>query len=95
METLVKRLMEVHTGPQRRPNSPIVTRWSLILESYRRIQEVVVENARVMARTNIQLLAINNTTLILWQVIFVFLCYFLCYFYFIYVIEAYDFTGVL
>ena len=31
-----------------------------------RSQEVVVENARVMARTNIQLLAINNATLILW-----------------------------
>jgi hypothetical protein len=66
MEAVVKRLMDVHTGPQRRPNLPTVTRWSLILESYRRIQDVVVENARVMARTNIQLLAINNTTLMLW-----------------------------
>lgn len=66
MEAVIRRLMQLHTGPQRRQNSPTLTRWSLILASYTKISDVVLDNPRVMAMTAIQLLAINNTTLLLW-----------------------------
>ncbi|XP_048743322.2 uncharacterized protein LOC125656781 [Ostrea edulis] len=67
MEAVIRRLMQLHTGPQRRQNSPTLTRWSLILASYTKISDVVLDNPRVMAMTAIQLLAINNTTLLLWD----------------------------
>ncbi|XP_062605331.1 uncharacterized protein LOC134267127 [Saccostrea cucullata] len=67
MEMLVRRLMEVHTGPVKRANQQTLSRWSLILTSYNRIREVVTEDPRVSALTSIQLLPLNQTTLILWD----------------------------
>ena len=66
METLVRRLMEIHPGPVKRKDAPAQTRWSLVLSSYSRIREVVMEDGRVMALTDLMLLAINQTTLTLW-----------------------------
>ena len=66
MDTLVRRLMEIHPGPVKRKDAPAQTRWSLVLSSYSRIREVVMEDGRVMALTGLMLLAINQTTLTLW-----------------------------
>ncbi|XP_065939336.1 uncharacterized protein [Magallana gigas] len=67
MEALVKRLTEVYPSAIRRPDAPTITRWSLIQAAYNRIREVVMEDPRVSALTGIQLLPLNQATLILWD----------------------------
>lgn len=66
MEALVKRLTELYPSAIRRPGAPTITRWSLIQAAYNRIREVVMEDPRVSALTGIQLLPLNQATLILW-----------------------------
>lgn len=66
MEALVRRLTEIYPSAVRRPSVPTITRWSLIMAAYNRIREVVMEDPRVSALTGIQLLPLNQATLILW-----------------------------
>nr|XP_034304497.1 uncharacterized protein LOC105331633 [Crassostrea gigas] len=67
MEALVKRLTELYPSAIRRPGTPTITRWSLIQAAYNRIREVVMEDPRVSDLTGIQLLPLNQATLILWD----------------------------
>ena len=62
-------MMEIHPGPVKRKDVPAQTRWSLVLSSYSRIREVVMEDGRLMDLTGLMLLTIKQTTLTLWCVI--------------------------
>ncbi|CAC5390844.1 unnamed protein product [Mytilus coruscus] len=64
MEEVIKCLLERYPTPQKRPKGTL-TRWTLILNGYDRIRRAVIDN-RVMTLTALQLLAINNTTLVSW-----------------------------
>lgn len=63
----MKRLTELYPSAIRRPGTPTITRWSLIQAAYNRIREVVMEDPTVSALTGIQLLPLNQATLILWD----------------------------
>ena len=43
------------------------TRWNLIIDAYQHIRDGVIDNARIMRETNIQLYPVNVTTLIQWH----------------------------
>lgn len=61
------KLCEIFPSPQ--TNQGITTtRWSLVCRAYKKIRDTVLNNARVMEETNIQLAEINNTTLSQWYV---------------------------
>lgn len=63
----MKRLTELYPSAIRRPGTPTITRWSLIQAAYNRIREVVMEDPTISALTGIQLLPLNQATLILWD----------------------------
>ncbi|KAL5019738.1 hypothetical protein ScPMuIL_002636 [Solemya velum] len=65
VEALIVLLTEGCPSPIK-SGSTTVTRWTQILRAYAKIRDMVIMNTRIMAETNIQLLAINNTTLLNW-----------------------------
>ncbi|XP_070203744.1 uncharacterized protein [Littorina saxatilis] len=62
MESVTLRLCELHPVDTKRPS-----RWSLILRDYSRIRHLVLNNARVMEGTRLQLADINQATLTAWD----------------------------
>lgn len=62
MENICIRLCGVHPSPKRKGKGA-VSRWSLILRDYHKIRELVIDNARVMQGTEIQLVEVNQNTL--------------------------------
>ncbi|KAB5528391.1 hypothetical protein PHYPO_G00139690 [Pangasianodon hypophthalmus] len=44
-----------------------LTRWSLILYDYRRIQQLILKNGAIIQSTNLHLVEVNQTTLVQWN----------------------------
>ncbi|MEQ2213532.1 hypothetical protein XENOCAPTIV_016610, partial [Xenoophorus captivus] len=66
VETIFIRLCALHSAPERKGKGA-ESRWSLILRDYSKIRDLVVGNARVMQGTEIQLVEVNQNTLIQWH----------------------------
>lgn len=67
MEALVTKLCEAYPSNIQRKGSTTL-RWTLVSRAYKKIRDAILNNARIMEETSIQLAEINNTTLIQWYV---------------------------
>lgn len=65
VECIFIRLCTVHPSPKRKGKGAL-SRWSLILQDYRRIRQLVLGNSLVMGGTSVQLVEVNQNTLIQW-----------------------------
>merc|ERR1719419_2148445 len=65
MECLIDKLCAANPASVR-TGSTTVKRWTLVCNAYRNIRDKVINNAKVMDGTRIQLLEINNTTPGVW-----------------------------
>ena len=65
MEAIFIRLCRIHKSPKRRGEGS-VSRWSLILESFRNIRELIHNNGAIMQDTELQLIDVNLATLKAW-----------------------------
>lgn len=65
VETIFVRLCTIHPSPKRKGKGTL-SRWSLILQDYRRIRQLVLGNSLVMGGTSMQLVEVNQNTLIQW-----------------------------
>nr|XP_017211153.2 uncharacterized protein LOC101883862 [Danio rerio] len=65
VETIFIRLCTIHPSPKRKGKGTL-SRWSLILQDYRRIRQLVLGNSLVMGGTSMQLVEVNQNTLIQW-----------------------------
>lgn len=65
VETIFIRLCTIHPSPKRKGKGTL-SRWSLILQDYRRIRQLVLGNSLVMGGTSMQLVEVNQKTLIQW-----------------------------
>ncbi|KAL0195370.1 hypothetical protein M9458_008942, partial [Cirrhinus mrigala] len=65
VETIFIRLCTIYPSPKRKGKGAL-SRWSLILQDYRRIRQLVLGNSLVMAGTSLQLVEVNQNTLIQW-----------------------------
>ncbi|TWW63427.1 hypothetical protein D4764_03G0004350 [Takifugu flavidus] len=63
IETIFVRLCNIHTSPKEREHS--VSRWSLILQDYKKIRQLVLCNGTLMQQTTLQRV-VNQTTLMQW-----------------------------
>ncbi|XP_029687974.1 uncharacterized protein [Takifugu rubripes] len=66
VENIFMRLCNLHPSPLKRGRKTDL-RWSLILRDYHRIRQLVTGNALVMQDTDIQLVEVNQNTLIQWH----------------------------
>ncbi|XP_062250347.1 uncharacterized protein LOC133959246 [Platichthys flesus] len=66
VETMFIRLCNIHQSPAKK-GKRATSRWSLILRDYRKIRQLVVGNCRVMQGSEIQLVEVNQSTLIQWH----------------------------
>ena len=66
VEATISRLCEIYTGSKRSDGGIVLTRWALINRAYNRIRQCIVDNAKVMSETSLQLPMINQTTLTQW-----------------------------
>ena len=62
VDAICVRLCSIHRSPTKN-----YSRWSLILRDYRRIRQLILTNGAVMSGTTLQLVEINQTTLIQWH----------------------------
>ena len=67
VEAICLALCKEHPSPQKERGAT-TSRWAQVLSSYGSIRQLVLDNARVMARTSIQLFEINQRTLSQWFV---------------------------
>ncbi|XP_056880780.1 uncharacterized protein LOC130521167 [Takifugu flavidus] len=65
IETIFVRLCNIHTSPKKRGQHSI-SRWSLILQDYKKIRQLVLCNGTLMEQTTLQLVVVNQTTLMQW-----------------------------
>lgn len=65
VETIFIRLCSIHPSPKRKGKGTL-SRWSLILQEYQRIRQLVLGNSLVMGGTSMQLVEVNQNTLIQW-----------------------------
>lgn len=66
VESIFVRLCNLHPGPVRKGRGAD-SRWSLILRDYHKIRQLVVGNSVVMQGSQIQLVEVNQNTLIQWH----------------------------
>ncbi|XP_076833440.1 uncharacterized protein LOC143478370 [Brachyhypopomus gauderio] len=66
VETVIIRLCNIYPCPKRKGRGGF-SRWSLILQDYRKIRQLVLGNSMVMQNTEIQLVEINQNTLVQWH----------------------------
>ncbi|CAB1435238.1 unnamed protein product [Pleuronectes platessa] len=66
VETIFIRLCNIHQSPTKK-GKKATSRWSLILRDYRKIRQLLVGNCRVMQGSEIQLVEVNQSTLIQWH----------------------------
>lgn len=60
VEAIFVRLCDVHRNPKKVGKTVSLTRWSLILQDYRRIRQLILNNADVMRDTTLQLVEVNQ-----------------------------------
>ncbi|XP_051246739.1 uncharacterized protein LOC127358005 [Dicentrarchus labrax] len=66
VETVFVRLCNIHTSPQKMGQHSM-SRWSLILQDYKKIRQLILYNGIIMQQTPIQLVEVNQTTLTQWH----------------------------
>lgn len=66
IEAIIVRLCGIHKSPKKQGKGT-VTRWTLILQDYRKIRQLILTNGAIMQDTNLQLVEVNQTTLIQWH----------------------------
>ena len=66
VESIFIRLCNIHQSPAKK-GQRADSRWSLILRDYRKVRQLVVGNCRVMQGSEIQLVEVNQNTLIRWH----------------------------
>ena len=68
VESIFVRLCNIHESPSKKGKmDKHLMRWTLILQDYRRIRQLVLANGAVMTSTSMQLVEVNQTTLIQWH----------------------------
>ncbi|KAJ8341955.1 hypothetical protein SKAU_G00342460 [Synaphobranchus kaupii] len=65
-ESIFIRLCNIHRSPVKKMKGTL-TRWTLILSDYRKIRQLVLSNGAVMHATTLQMVEVNQTTLIQWH----------------------------
>ncbi|CAM4694811.1 unnamed protein product [Leuciscus chuanchicus] len=60
------RLCRIHRSPRRKGKSSS-TRWTLILHDYGTIRQLLLNNGPIMQNTNLQLVEVNQATLVQWH----------------------------
>ncbi|XP_058251159.1 uncharacterized protein LOC131356260 [Hemibagrus wyckioides] len=63
VDAIFIRLCKIYKSPRRKGKGS-VTRWSMILHDYRMIRQLILNNGDIMQRTNLQLVEVNQTTLV-------------------------------
>ncbi|XP_049341399.1 uncharacterized protein LOC125805116 isoform X2 [Astyanax mexicanus] len=66
VETIFIRLCTIYPSPKRKGKGAL-SRWSLILKDYHKIRQLVLGNSMVMQGTSLQLVEVNQNTLIQWH----------------------------
>eukprot|EP00064_Thunnus_orientalis_P022462 superscaffoldBa00007576_g22659 len=66
VETIFVRLCNIHTSPPKMGQHSM-SRWSLILQDYKKIRQLILCNGVIMQQTTLQLVEVNQTTLIQWH----------------------------
>ncbi|KAL0970157.1 hypothetical protein UPYG_G00238140 [Umbra pygmaea] len=66
VEAIFVRLCSLHKSQKKKGNGT-VTRWTLILQDYKRIRQLILANGAIMQSTTLQLVEVNQTTLIQWH----------------------------
>lgn len=66
VEQLCIKLCLVYPSPQKTKTGKTEARWTLIIRAYKKIRELVTNNAKVMTLTALQLVMLNNATLSKW-----------------------------
>ncbi|KAK0138894.1 hypothetical protein N1851_024567 [Merluccius polli] len=67
VEAVFVRLCDVHKHPKKIGKTVSLTRWSLVLQDYRRIRYLILNNGAVMRDTSLQLVEVNQNTLKQWH----------------------------
>ena len=67
MEAQFLKLCSVFPSNVRKDGKTIV-RWTLVSQTYKDIRNMVLNNRKIMEQTNIQLVEVNNATLVQWYV---------------------------
>ena len=78
-EATVEKLMSLFPG-DRRIEGRVVTRWTLVLQSFKHIRDVTLKSSAVMEQTDIQLPLLNKKTLQQWYVFLLLILLYLCLF---------------
>lgn len=65
MEAVHIKLCQIYPSPVKQ-NGNTTLRWTLVGNAYKKIRETVINNARVMQQTSIQLAEVNQRTLTQW-----------------------------
>ncbi|XP_055053697.2 uncharacterized protein [Misgurnus anguillicaudatus] len=66
VEAIFIRLCRIHQSPKKNEKGSC-SRWSLILNDYRKIRQLILSNGAIMQDTTLQLVEVNQTTLINWH----------------------------
>jgi len=66
VETIFIRLCNIHNSPKKIGHQTL-SRWSLILNDYKKIRQLILINGIIMKDTTLQLVTVNQTTLIQWH----------------------------
>lgn len=66
VEAIFLRLCVIFKSPRKQDGSTL-TRWTLILRSYKTIRRLVLNNGELMQTTTLQLVDVNTTTLTQWH----------------------------
>lgn len=66
IEAIFIRLCRIHRSPRKKGKGSF-TRWTLILHDYGMIRQLILNNEAIMQNTNLQLVEVNQTTLVQWH----------------------------
>lgn len=66
VEAIFIRLCRIHRSP-RKKEKVTLSRWSLVLQDYRKIRQLILSNGAIMQDTTLQLVEVNQTTLVQWH----------------------------
>ncbi|KAJ8347433.1 hypothetical protein AAFF_G00201160 [Aldrovandia affinis] len=66
IEAIIVSLCGIHKSPKKQGKGTL-TRWTLILQDYRKIRQLILANRAIMQDTTLQLVEVNQTTLIQWH----------------------------
>lgn len=65
VEAIFVRLSDIHKSPRKQGKS-YMSRWTLILQDYRKVRKLILGNGAIMQGTTLQLVEVNQSTLSQW-----------------------------